>query len=57
MNLHQRLRLIYGPAYGLALHNAQQGGAVIDVRIRRMRIDELDALLSTYNQGISGAES
>lgn len=57
LNLHQRLRLIYGPAYGLALHNAQQGGAVIDVRIRRMRIDELDALLSTYNQGISGAES
>lgn len=30
-------------------------GAVIDVRIRRMRIDELDALLSTYNQGISGS--
>ena len=56
LNLHQRLQLIYGPGYGLSLYNAQQGGAVIDVRIRRMRVDELDALLSTYNQEIGEME-
>ena len=50
LNLHQRLRLIYGPTYGLKLRNAPQGGAVIDVRIRRLNVDELDALLSNYAQ-------
>lgn len=49
VNLHQRLRLVYGEGYGLTIANGPNGGAMIDVRIRRMGLDELDALLTASN--------
>ena len=42
-NLHQRLRLFYGPPCGLELLANEEGGIVIRILIRRMTCAEKDS--------------
>ncbi len=45
MNLHRRLKLVYGDDYGVTICNNPNGGAMVQVHIRKLTLSELRKLL------------
>ncbi|MGI6107421.1 MAG: sensor histidine kinase [Lachnospiraceae bacterium] len=41
-NLNQRLKLFYGPDYGLTVSRNAKGGVTVSIRIRRMTVEEYE---------------
>ncbi|THF77786.1 sensor histidine kinase [Cohnella fermenti] len=39
-NLHQRLKLFYGPDYGLHIQGNGYGGLTVQMKLRKMRVED-----------------
>lgn len=41
-NLNQRLKLFYGPDYGLSIQGNEQGGLTVQIKLRKMYVEEYE---------------
>ena len=41
-NLNQRLKLFYGPSYGLHIEKNESGGSTVFIKIRKMTVEEYE---------------
>lgn len=41
-NLNQRLKLFYGPDYGLSIKGNEQGGLTVEIKLRKMHVEEYE---------------